>query len=416
MGKFLLAAADTKKKADTHGEAVQAEGYHAPTETTVAESEAMAGYDVKRNADGELVSTKSEDGIPQSTAEGKAAVYAAMPHRALKAVGGVISGDDAEEDLRKGNFKTAMAKSVLGGGAAMGKQIAATAADAHGAAGMGGALVAGASKVAGAVVSGVGSAIGSVTGVEKAAQRQEVAEMSENWYGAKGNRRAELMKGGMNARPKADGLNDEAAGLPSIDFAKKGESFSEGSAAADKSLKDSGWGEKGVWESTKEGFHKGVNWGDKNLNSNHSVAGTLLRAGSGLVAGAGHGLAAMGSKVVRGVGKLAGGIGGAAKGAWSNIKGHGSKLASGAWEKTKRGASWLGNKVASGASAAWSGLKSGASALGGHIADGASAAWGGMKSAAGWLGDKFSGASDWLKGNLLNSVHHDRSEKAEDSD
>ena len=394
LGKYLLGAADSKKKADAHGAAVMAEGYHAPTETTVTQSEAMAGYDVKRNAEGELVSKKSDEGIPQSTAEGKAAVYAAMPHRALTEIGGAIAGDDAEEHLRRGNFKTAMAKSVLGGGAAIGKQVAATTADAHGASGFGGALVAGASTLAGGLVKGVGSAIGSVTGVEKAAQRQEIAEMSENWYGSKGKRRAELMKGGMNARPKADGLNDEAAGMPDIDFAKEGESYTEGAAAADKSLKDSGWGEKGVWESTKEGFHKGVNWGDKNLNSNHSVAGTVLRAGSGLIAGAGHGLAAMGSKIVRHVGTFAGGVGGAAAGAWSKIKGHGGKLASGAWDKTKRGASWLGNKVAGGASAAW----------------------GGMKSAAGWLGDKFSGASDWLKSKLLTSVHHDRSEKAEDSD
>jgi hypothetical protein len=243
------------------------------------------------------------------------------------------------------------------------------------------------------LIKATASLIGSASGISNAAERQRIAEKNEGFYGASGSRRAEILKSGLNLRPAPDGLNDEEAGVPRTDFAKEGESFTEGAAAADKSLKESGWGEKGVWESTKAGFHAGVNWGGKNLNSNHSVPGTVLRFGSGLVAGAGHGLAAAGSKIVRHVGKFAGGVGGAAAGAWSNIKGHTSKFASAAWDKTKRGASWLG----------------------GHIADGASAAWGGMKSAASWLGDKVSGAGDWFKEKMLNAKVHDRTEKPEEA-
>jgi len=224
---------------------------------------------------------------------------------------------------------------------------------------------------AGTAVKGLASGIGSVTGVSRLAERQRIAEKSENYFGADGTRRAELLKGGINPRPAPDGLNDEAAGMPSTDFAGEGESYAEGSAAADKSLKESGWGERGVWSSMKSGFHRGVRWGDKNLSSKHSVLGTIARGGSGLIAGAGHGLAAMGSKIVRHVGKFAGGVGGAAKGAWSNIKGHVGKFASGVWDKAASGASWIGNKIG--------------------------------------------GAMDWLKGKILNSQHHDRSGAQEEA-
>jgi hypothetical protein len=392
--KLMRAMASTTIKSGRHGEEVQSHNHFAPTELTLADTGLMNGNIVTRNAEGHLVSKSDPNGVPTSSAAGKTAQMLNAPLQAIHAVGGALTGDTGAEALRNGNNVEAMARSGLGVAAAVGQGAAATAANASGAAGFGGVLAAGAAQVGGYALKGLSSAVGSATGVTEAANRQRVAELSENFYGPAGSRRAELMKGGMNLRPAADGINDEEAGMPSISFAKEGESFSEGAAAADKSLKESGWGEKGIWDSTKAGFHKGVNWGDKNLNSNHSVAGTVLRAGSGLIAGAGHGLSAMGSKIVRHVGKFAGGVGGAAAGAWSNIKGHASKYASGAWDKTKRGASWLGNKVASGASAAW----------------------GGMKSAAGWLGDKFSGASDWLKGKLLTSVHHDRTEKSEDSD
>jgi hypothetical protein len=403
LGNYLLAGIAAHKAATAHGDAVKAAGHFSPTETTVKESEMMNGYEVKRNGDNQMVSTKMEGGAPVSTPEGKAAVLAAMPHRALGALGGIVAGDDASEDLRQGNFTTAMAKSTLSTAASVGKTAAGHALDAHGAAGAGGMVVAGAAKVGGELVKGLASGIGSVTGLEEAAQRQEIAEKSEGWF--EGGRRAELMKGGMNARPKADGMNDAAAGLPGIDFAKKGESYSEGAASADASLKKSGWGEKGVADSAKSGFDRGVRWANDNVSSAHSVTGTIARGVSGAVAGAAHGLGAIGSHVVRGVGKVAGGIGAAAKGAWSNIKGHGSRFASAAWDKTKSGAA----KAWAGAKSAWSGVKSGASWLGGHIADGAKAAWGGLKSGAGWLGDKIGGAASWLKGKVLNSQEHDRS-------
>lgn len=424
-GKYLLAGIAAHKAATQHGEAVQAAGHFSPTETTVKESEMMNGYEVKRNGDNQMVSKKMEGGAPVSTPEGKAAVLAAMPHRALGALGGAVAGDDASEDLRQGNFKTAIAKSALGATASVGKTAAGHALDAHGAAGAGGIVVAGAAKVGGGIVKGLASGIGSVTGLEEAAQRQEIAEKSEGWF--EGGRRAELMKGGMNARPKADGMNDAAAGLPDIDFAKKGESYSEGAASADASLKASGWGEKGVGDSAKSGFDRGVRWANDNVSSAHSVTGTIARGVGGALAGAAHGLSAIGSHAVRGLGRVAGGIGGAAKGLWSNVKGHGSKFANAAWAKTKSAAA----SAWSGAKSAWSGAKSGAAWLGGKIASGASAlggaiasgatsawsgaksaagsAWGGLKSGASWLGDKVGGAASWLKGKVLNSQEHDRS-------
>ena len=238
-----------------------------------------------------------------------------MFHRGLQGLGATMGGANGREALLKGENAKALAKSGAGMAREVTAHSAGLAADAHGAGGFGSTIANAALKASGAIVSGVGWGFGKLTGIEAAAKNQDNVDALRKYTGEDGgtSRAQEIEERGLHPRAQANGFNDAEAGLPSIDFAKKGESWSEARAEAAKK---------------------------------------------------GHTYAAGGIKgALRGFGA---GISGAARGAWSNIKGYsakafkdGKKLASSGIASARSTASNVAAKVGSGLSRAGGAMKRG---------------------------------------------------------
>ncbi|NDA50657.1 MAG: hypothetical protein EBY60_09650 [Actinobacteria bacterium] len=230
-----------------------------------------------------------------------------------------VAHDERERYRREALLKGENAKALAKSGAGMARTVAASsagaAADAHGAGGFGSTIANAALKASGAIVSGVGWGFGKLTGIEAAAKNQDNVDALRKYTGEDGgtSRAQEIEERGFHPRPQANGFNDAEAGLPGIDYAKKGESWSE---------------------AREEAAEKG-----------HTYA-------AGGIKGA-----------LRGFGA---GISGAARGAWSNIKGHSAKafkdakkLASSGIASARSTASNVAAKVGSGLSRAGGAMKRG---------------------------------------------------------
>ncbi len=369
-GRYLLDGIRAHGKALELGKEVKKAGHFSPEETSITDSEAMFGHHAERVYGGKDQHGKEKwlmhgtpgrkaldaplpDVSPKSTLSGKVNKVLEMPGNLLNHAADVIDGTGGEEDLKKGKFGLAGAKSALGIGGGAAKVVAAHTADAHGAMGLGGLAVSAGANLAAAPVRGTASAYHYLTGTKKRAEAQRNAEKNKHWWGKDGSRQADVLENGISSRPSFDGSNHEAAGVPEDDFAKHGESYSEGAAAARTSLANSGWTPRGISASAGEGFDRGKQWGNDHLNSHNSVAGTLARGAAGMFFGAKAGLSAMASNAVVGVGSALGGMRGAAAGAWSNAKGHSARKATSAK-----------NKLVHGAKSTWAGMKSGANWVG----------------------------------------------------
>ena len=296
------------------GKAVESTGHRAGYEGTMAESANVLGASLKRGADGNTTLTGEGD-LPQETKHGRDAQTAAMFHRGLQGLGATMGGANGREALLKGENAKALAKSGAGMAREVTAHSAGLAADAHGAGGFGSTIANAALKASGAIVSGVGWGFGKLTGIEAAAKNQDNVDALRKYTGEDGgtSRAQEIEERGLHPRPQANGFNDAEAGLPGIDYAKKGESWSEARAEAAKK---------------------------------------------------GHTYAAGGIKgALRGFGA---GVSGAARGAWSNIKGYsakafkdGKKLASSGIASARSAASNVASKVGSGLSRAGGAMKRG---------------------------------------------------------
>lgn len=296
------------------GKAVESTGHRAGYEGTMAESANVLGASLKRGADGKTTLTGEGD-LPQESKKGRGAQTAAMFHRGLQGLGATLGGDTGREALLKGENAKALAKSGAGMARTVAASSAGAAADAHGAGGFGSTIANTALKASGAIVSGVGWGFGKLTGIEAAAKNQDNVDALRTYTGEDGgtSRAQEIEERGLHPRAQANGFNDAEAGLPSIDYAKKGESWSEAREAA---------AEKG-----------------------HTyAAGGVLGALKGFGAG----------------------LSGAGKGAWSNIKGHsakafkdGKKLASTGISSARSTASNVASTVGSGLSRAGGAMKRG---------------------------------------------------------
>jgi hypothetical protein len=346
LGHSMLARAKAIKQARNLGAEVRKAGHFSPQEASIAESEAMYGHHAERVYDGKDQHGKEKwltkgppskkhpgdaplpDVSPKSTTMGKVSKALEMPGNLFGHAADVIDGTGGEKELEQGKFGLAGAKSLLGIGGGAAKVVAAHTADAHGAVGLGGLAVSAASSLAAAPVRGVGAAYHAATGTKKMADAQRAAEKNEHWWGEHGSRRADLLESGMNARPSFDGTNHEEAGVPEDNYAKHGESYSEGAAAAHESLKKAGWGRDNIGASVA-----------------HDLVGGL-----GVLTAAKHGLSAMGSKAVLSAGTALGGMRGAAAGAWSNAKGYTARYASNAKHEVVHAAkhTWNGIKTTAG--------------------------------------------------------------------
>ncbi|MCP4894065.1 MAG: hypothetical protein GY911_09670, partial [Actinomycetales bacterium] len=296
------------------GKAVESTGHRAGYEGTMAESANVLGASLKRGADGNTTLTGEGD-LPQEAKNGRTMQKAAMFHRGMQGLGATLGGDTGREALLKGENAKALAKSGAGMARTVAASSAGVAADAHGAGGFGSTIADASLKASGAVVSGVGSMFGKLTGIESAAKNQDNVDALRSYTGEDGgtSRAQEIEERGFHPRAQANGFNDAEAGLPSIDYAKKGESWSE---------------------AREEAAEKG-----------HTYA-------AGGIKGA-----------LRGFGA---GISGAARGAWSNIKGHSAKgykdakkLASSGIASARSAASNVAAKVGSGLSRAGGAMKRG---------------------------------------------------------
>jgi hypothetical protein len=285
------------------GKAVESTGHRAGYEGTMAESANVLGASLKRGADGNTTLTGEGD-LPQETEHGRDAQTAAMFHRGLQGLGATMGGANGREALLKGENAKALAKSGAGMAREVTAHSAGLAASAHGAGHSGSTIANAALKASGAIVSGVGWGFGKLTGIESAAKNQDNVDALRKYTGEDGgkSRAQEIEERGLHPRAQANGFNDAEAGLPSIDFAKEGESWSEARAEAAKK---------------------------------------------------GHTYAAGGIKgALRGFGA---GISGSARGAWSNVKGYSAK----AFKDAKKLASSGAAKVGSGLSRAGGAMKRG---------------------------------------------------------
>ena len=283
----------------TLGKAVQATGHRAGYEGTMQESANVLGASVKRGSDETTAYGPGQ--LPQEEKSGRFAQAAATVHRGISGVGDVMMGGNGRQALLKGENAKAVAQSAGGLLREGGIHAAGKFADLHGAAGFGETIADGLSKVAGGIVSGVGWGLGKVTGVEAAAKNQDNVDAVKKFTGEQGgvSRAQEIEDRGFHARPQANGLNDSEAGLPSIDFAKPGES----------------WG-----EAREKAGSQGRTWKDNGFR------GALSGLGAGLW--------------------------GAARGAKSNVQGHSMKAFRGVKKMAKSGlssmksaTSWLGKKL-----------------------------------------------------------------------
>ncbi|MDA2989136.1 MAG: hypothetical protein O2815_08675 [Actinomycetota bacterium] len=296
------------------GKAVESSGHRSGYEGTMAESANVLGASLKRGPDGTTTLTGSGD-LPREQAGGRTAQHLSMFHRSIQSLGGTLGGETGKEALLRGENTTALAKSGGGMAREVATNSAGVVADAHGASGFGSTIADWAMKVSGALVGGIGWGIGKITGLESAAKNQDNVDALRKYTGEDGgtSRAQEIEERGFRPRAQATGFNDAEAGLPSIDFAKKGESWSEAREAA---------------------------------------------------AAKGHTYAAGGVRgALRGIGA---GIAGAARGVWSNVKGHtakkyrdAKKLASESLASARAKASSLSSKAKAGLSRAGSAMKHG---------------------------------------------------------
>lgn len=215
------------------GKAVESSGHRAGYETTMQESADLLGADLTRTPEG--LSMKGSGPAPEAQEGGKKAQSRARFHRGIQGVGAVIGGDNGEEDLLRGNTKTALAKGVGGTVRDAGLKKAGKLIDAHGGMGLGSTAAKAGGAIVGGIVGGIGTAIGAATGLEaKAAHQDKVDAYDKHWNGGEDgvNRAQEIEERGFRPRPQANGFNDSKAGLPSVNYAKKGESWSEARAKA----------------------------------------------------------------------------------------------------------------------------------------------------------------------------------------
>lgn len=227
------------------GKAVEKQGHRAGYEGTMQESADLLGADLRRTPDG--LSLSGSGPAPVAQAGGKEAQSKARFHRGIKATGEVLAGDNGKEDLLRGNTKTALAKGLGGLARDSALEHTGTAVAGHAGKYAGKAVTALGGAIAGGALRGIGSGIGYATGLEsKAAHQDKVDAYDKHWNGGEDGvtRAQEIEERGFRPREQGNGFNDKEAGLPSVNYAKEGESWSEGRAKADQQGQT--WKEGGV--------------------------------------------------------------------------------------------------------------------------------------------------------------------------